>query len=178
MNQLKSLISDHNGTDPYDDVDQRAALRNFILNDAPFRKYLIERFAITGAIELCYDPLGAYKVDAGIKQDGKLIGLIEVDYYKQWDPDWPSNYKWCHALVRKIKYWKDNNLPYLACTFSAKGDKVLVSTDEMQMKYMHTKRKKLVVLKGEWVDDEFLEIPLKEAEKFGNWTESELRRVS
>lgn len=178
MNPVSSLVGHHNGDDPYNDLDQRNALKALILNDSSFRKYMIDKFDITGEIELCYDPLGTYKVDAGIKQDGILIGLIEVDYYFKWDPIWPSNYRWCHALARKIKYWQQEKLPYLGCTFNRQGNKVLVSTDEMQRQFMHTKRKKPVQLNGEWVEDEFLEIPLRVAKKFGEWTDEELRRVS
>ena len=37
---------------------------------------------------------------------------------------------------------------------------------------------KKVQLNGKWEDDWFLEIPLSVAEKFGDWTEEELKRVS
>ena len=57
-------------------------------------------------------------------------------------------------------------------------DKILASTNEMQEKYMYTKKMKKVQLNGKWEDDWFLEIPLPVAEKFGNWTEEELKRVS
>jgi hypothetical protein len=58
------------------------------------------------------------------------------------------------------------------------GDKMLVSTDEMQMDFMFTKKKKPVELNGERVNDFFLEIPLRIAKKFGSWTPEELKRVS
>ena len=55
---------------------------------------------------------------------------------------------------------------------------MLVSTDEMQMDFMFTKKIKKVQLNGKWENDYFLEIPLKVAKKFGSWTPEELKRVS
>ena len=177
---LSQRIREHNGQNCYDDSYQRDALVNLIHTDNEFREYIKEQFSITDEAntKICKDPLGDYKVDLGVKQNGELIGLIEVDYYIKWDPDWPENYRWCHALARKIKYWKEEGLPYIGCTLNKQGDKALVSTDEMQRKYMWTMKRKKVYLNNEWIDDKFIEIPLRVAKKFGNWTDDELRRVN
>ena len=178
MNPLNKQLRQHNGPECFNDKPERDALRNFLCTNKDFKNFVINQFGITAPVDLIFDPLGKFKVDAGIVQKDKLIGLIEVDYYTKWNPNWPYNYRWCHALVRKIAYWKNNNLPYIACTFNMKHDKVLVSTDEMQKKYMHTKKMKKVQLNGVWENDWFLEIPLSIAKKFGEWEEEELRRVS
>ena len=175
---ISNSIKEHLGSNSYDDKSERVAIKKFLCTNKDFQKFVVNQFGITAPVDLTFDPLGKYMVDAGIEQDGKLIGLVEVDYYTKWNPDWPYNYRWCHALVRKIKYWKENNLPYIACTFNMQHNKVLVCTNEMQEKYMYTKKRKPVELGGETVMDWFLEIPLSEAEKFGAWTEEELKRVS
>ena len=179
MNPLSEQLREHNGPDGFNDGPERVALRNLLFRDEPFRKFVIEQFNLSSPIdELKSDPLGLYKVDLGIYQNNVLLGLIEVDYYKKWNPSWPENYRWCHALVRKLKYWQELNLPYIACTFNTEHDKMLVSTNKMQAKYMHTKKKKPVELNGEIVMDWFLEIPLPVSKKFGKWTDEELKRVS
>ena len=175
---ISNSIKEHLGPNSYNDKPERDAIKKFLYTNKDFQKFVVNQFGITAPVDLTFDPLGKYMVDAGIEQDGKLIGLVEVDYYTKWNPDWPNNYIWCHALVRKIKYWKENNLPYIACTFNMQHNKVLVSTNEMQEKYMHTKIRKPVELGGETVMDWFLEIPLFDAEKFGDWTKEELKRVS
>ena len=182
---ISNNIKEHLGPKSYDDKKERIALKYFLYTNKDFQKFVVNYVGITGPIDLIFDPLGEYKVDAGIVQDGKLIGLIEVDYYTKWSPSesnpfgtWPYNYRWCHALVRKFKYWQNNNLPYIACTFNMQHTKMLVSTNEMQEKYMHTKKIKPVELANETVMDWFLEIPLSVAKKFGDWTEEELKRVS
>jgi len=179
MNPLSKQLRKHNGPECFDDEPERVALRNLLLRDKPFQKFVIEQFNLSSPIdELKSDPLGLYKVDLGIYQNNVLLGLIEVDYYKKWNPSWPKNYRWCHALVRKLKYWQELNLPYIACTFNMQHNKILVCTNEMQAKYMHTKKRKPVELNGEIVMDWFLEIPLPVSKKFGEWTDEELRRVS
>ena len=174
---ISNNIKEHLGSNSYDDKKERIALRYFLYTNKDFQKFVVNHFEITGPIDLIFDPLGERKVDAGIVQDDKLIGLVEVDYYTKWNPTWPYNYRWCHALVRKFKYWQSNNLPYIACTFNMQHNKMLVSTSEMQEKYMHTKKIKPVELGGETVMDWFLEIPLPVAKKFGDWTEEELKRL-
>ena len=179
MNPLNKQLRQHNGPECFNDKAERDALRRFALEDKLFQKFLIEQFGLTAPIdELRSDPLGLYKVDLGLYRNNVLLGLVEVDYYKKWNPDWPYNYRWCHALVRKLRYWQEEKISYIACTFNTEHNKMLVSTNEMQAKYMHTKKRKPVELNGEMVMDWFLEIPLPVSKKFGNWTEEELKRVS
>lgn len=178
MNPLNKSLRRHNGPNCFDDRKERKAIKRFLYKDKEFQNFVINQFKITAPVEFVLDPLGEMRVDAGLTQDGKLIGLIEVDYYKKWNSDWPENYRWCHVLVRKIKYWENTGLPYIACTFNTNLNKILVSTNEMQKKYMYTKKAKKVELNGKWEDDWFLEIPLSVAKKFGEWTKDELRRVS
>ena len=175
---ISNSLKQHLGPNSYDDKAERVALKKFLSTNKDFQKFVVNQFGITTPVDLIFDPLGEYKVDAGIIQNGNLIGLLEVDYYKKWNPFWPHNYRYCHALVRKLKYWKENNLPYIGCTFNMQHDKILASTNEMQEDYMYTKKKKNVQLNGKWVDDWFLEIPLSLAKKFGSWTTEELKRVS
>jgi hypothetical protein len=179
INPLSEQLRQHNGEDCFNDEKDRNALRKFLLHDKAFQKFVKNQFNLTAPIdELRNDPLGLYKVDLGLYRNNVLLGLLEVDHYKEWNPDWPYWYRYCHALVRKLKYWKKYNLPYIACTFNMQHDKILVSTNEMQAKYMYTKTRKPCNLNGEDVMDWFLEIPLPVAKKFGNWTKEELRRVS
>tara|TARA_A100001015_G_scaffold320190_1_gene445699 strand:+ start:4524 stop:5066 length:543 start_codon:yes stop_codon:yes gene_type:complete len=178
-NPLSEQLRLHNGPDGFNDEKDRDAVRNFFSIDKSWCEFVKERFQITGPVdELRPDPLGQKKVDLGLYQNNVLLGLIEVDHYIDWNPNWPDNYRWCHALVRKVKYWQGVDLPYIACTLNMQGDKMLVSTDEMQRDFMFTKKKKPVKLNGERVNDFFLEIPLRIAKKFGSWTPEELKRVS
>ena len=178
-NPLSKQLRLHNGPDCFNDELDRNAMREFFLTDRDWCEYVREYFKLTGpADELRSDPLGDKKVDLGLYRKNVLLGLIEVDYYMKWNPTWPYNYRWCHVLDRKIKYWESKGLPYIGCTFNMQRDKMLVSTDEMQKKFMHTKKMKKVQLNGEWEDDLFLEIPLPVAKKFGKWTSEELKRVS
>ena len=179
MNPLSNALRQHNGPDTFNDEEDRNAVLDFFRRDKRFCRFVKESFQLTEPVdELRPDPLGQMKVDLGLYRNNQLLGLIEVDHYTSWNPNWPNNYRWCHALVRKIKYWQGVGLPYIACTFNMQRDKMLVSTDEMQKKYMYTKKVKKVKLNGKWEDDLFLEIPLPVSEKFGKWTEEELRRVS
>ena len=114
------------------------------------------------------DPLGEYKVDLGIKceQDNKLIGLIEVDYFKKWELTWPSNYKFCNRLLRKEKYYMDNpQYPYINITFNVSGTDGIFTTKEIEQKYPIT----------EWFVPEVQKMEkgrrvlIKDAVKVGKW---------
>ena len=196
INPLSEQLKHHNGTracnytDCYDDHEDREILECWLkhgedYNDGAdeFRRFIVKEFNLPAIIDRIQpDPLGDKKVDLGLYSYSKgLMGLIEVDHYTKWNPDWPFNYRYCHALARKTKYWNTSearDLPYIACTFNMTRNKMLVSTKKMQMDYMHTMKQKSCEINGNMEWDYFIEIPLPVAKKFGAWTEEELRRVS
>lgn len=170
----------------YNDGRQRAALRWFVSKENPdpsFRKYLLSKIRADYTdmkFELIDDPLGNYAVDLGLvdKISGEIMMLIEVDYLTKFAPTWPGNYRVFHALERKFKYWEGKDIPYVACTFNTEGNKMIVSDDELQTQYMHTMKRKKMLIDGKWIEDKAIEIPLRESMKFGAWEQDELRRVS
>jgi len=196
INPLSEQLKKHNGsgafnyTDCYDDREDREALKcwltlgeDYNYGADKFRRFIVEEFNLPAAIDkIVDDPLGEYKVDLGLYSYNKgLMGLIEVDHYTQWNPNWPLNYRYCHALARKTKYWNTNeskDLPYISCTFNMIRNKMIVSTKKNQLDYMHTMKQKECLINGKKEWDWVIEIPLPVAKKFGDFSDDELRRVS
>ena len=165
------------GENNYDDSNERAALKRFLTEDEDFRKYIRKIFKLsTGKkYDLVQDPRGLYNVDLGLRNKaGWDVGLIEVDVYHDWDPDWPKNYKYFHVLERKRKYFEGTNVPYLHCTFNFQRIKMICCTADIIVRYpvvdMPFKKHDMI--------DRLSRIPLHLCHKFGPWTEEELKRVS
>ena len=84
-------------------------------------------------------PFGDYDVDLGIYKSGKLISTVDVERWKQWDSDWPSNYKYISFLGRKEKFLgrsKDFAMVY----FNKSLEKILVVSKKDILKYPTEKK--------------------------------------
>ena len=85
------------------------------------------------------NPIGDYDVDLGIlrKSDNKVMGLVEVDYFKKWTGDWwPYEHTdKLNRLLRKEKYHRGRLLPYVNVSFDTSGINAWLSDKETEMKY-------------------------------------------
>ena len=84
-------------------------------------------------------PFGEYGVDVGIYKDQELLSTVDVERWKQWDSDWPSNYKYISFLGRKEKFLigsKDFAMVY----FNKSLDKILVVSKKDILEYPTEKK--------------------------------------
>ena len=151
----------------YDDRKERNALKRFLHEDKDFRDYIFNTFKLNKELKyrLVPDPLGKKKVDLGIVESvtGKLVGLIEVDYFNAWKKAWPKFYKYHHILERKDKYWINNDYPYVAVTFNVLRDRMIVTDRETIIKYPVINKE----FKSMKKYDRVRELPLHESKFFG-----------
>ena len=160
------------GVKGFDDEAQRNALIKMCGDDGCpiLRGFIQDYFKMEDDKDYKFknDPLGECKVDLGIKckQDDKLIGLIEVDYFKKWGLTWPPNYRFCNRLLRKEKYYKEYpQYPYINITFNVGGTDGIFTTKEIEQKYRIT----------EWFVPEVQkmekgrQVLIKDAVKVGKW---------
>ena len=133
------------GAKGYDDIEQRLAFIKMVGTDGCpiLRKFLTNYFDMKEdkSYIIKVDPLGVKKVDLGIKceETNEIVGLVEVDYFKQWNPTWPSNYRFCNRLARKEKYYKMYpEYPYVNITFNVGGTDGIMTTKETEQKYRLT----------------------------------------
>ena len=160
------------GKKGYDDSAQRKSFKRMMSTCKILNQFLYEYFSLKNddnkRYKLIVDPFGKTKVDMGMKEisTGKLVGLIEVDYYKIWKDTWPPHYKYCNRLVRKEKYYKPYpELPYINITFNVYGTDGILTTKEMHEKYP---------IVDQWIPeikkyDKLRRVSLKDAIKVGNW---------
>ena len=122
----------HGQGTPYDDTNERAALRNFLKNSKDFQSFWANYFGTPTNSYLLEDPLGEKRVDMGIVTDeGKSIhGLIEVDVFNSWGESYPAHYKKFHVLERKLKYFEGTNYKYITCTFNNTHTQMVCTTRE------------------------------------------------
>ena len=143
---MKKYISNENkshaaGKQGYNDKPQRIAFRKMVQSDGcPILiEFLISYFNLVEGkdYKIVNDPLGERKVDLGILdvEENKLVGLVEVDYFKSWNSSWPNNYKVLNRVLRKEGYYSKNNLPYINISFNVQGDCGIFTTREMEQKY-------------------------------------------
>ena len=151
----------------YNDMPERESVERLLINDPKFHHWLRVYFKIRGPFELIHDPLGEYKVDMGVvDEDGKILGLIEVDVFFAWKNEWPSHYKWCHRLGRKRKYWINTPYPYINLTFSANHKDAIVTTREAEIQYPIKDK----YFKNKQMTEQIVEVPISDALKFGDWS--------
>lgn len=157
------------GAKGFNDRDQRIAFKNMTRTCPTLKSFLTDYFNIEPDKNyfITVDPLGEMKVDLGIvcEETNTIVGLVEVDYYKKWNPTWPSNYKYCNRLARKEKYYKHLPYPYVNITFNVGGTDGIMTTKEVEQKYPLT----------EWFVPEVgkkekgRRIRLEDAIKIGEW---------
>lgn len=160
------------GKKGYDDSAQRESFKRMMSTCKILNQFLYEYFSLKDdgdkKYKLIVDPFGETKVDMGMKEisTGKLVGLIEVDYYKIWKDTWPPHYKYCNRLMRKEKYYKPYpELPYINITFNVYGTDGILTTKEMHEKYP---------IVDQWIPeikkyDKLRRVSLKDAIRVGNW---------
>jgi len=162
------------GAKGFDDAEQRLAFKKMVGTDGCpiLRKYLMNYFDMKEdkSYIIIVDPLGVKKVDLGIKckETNEIVGLVEVDYFKQWNPTWPSNYTFCNRLARKEKYYKMYpQYPYVNITFNVGGTDGIMTTKEIEQKYPIT----------DWFvpeigkNDRGRQVLIKDAIKVGEWVQ-------
>tara|TARA_B100000035_G_scaffold94242_1_gene79766 strand:+ start:1982 stop:2509 length:528 start_codon:yes stop_codon:yes gene_type:complete len=157
------------GIKGFDDKEQRDAFKRMVKTCPVLYKYLYEYFNIdpNKNYRIEVDPLGEMKVDLGIRctDDNTIVGLVEVDYYKKWNPQWPSNYRYCNRLARKEKYYKEHDYPYVNITFNVGGTSGIMTTREIEQRYSLTEW--YVPEIGKY--DKGRRIRLEDAIKIGEW---------
>ena len=157
------------GAKGFDDKEQRKAFKKMVRTCQVLNSFLIDYFHIESdkKYKIIDDPIGEYKVDLRIKfvETNEIVGLVEVDYYKRWNPTWPSNYRFCNRLLRKEKYYYQYPYPYVNITFNVGGTDGIMTTREVEQKYPPT----------EWFVPEVgkkengRRIRLEDAIKIGKW---------
>lgn len=153
----------------YDDKPERNAFKKFVKEDDKTLEFLYDYMNLETDVryKIVDDPLGERRVDLGIvnTETGKLVGIVEVDVYESWKDEWPKYYKWNHRLLRKEKYYIDNDLPYINITFNTKYTSGICSTRELEQKYPVKHKEFKQFGKKDYVR----EIPLDESIKIGEW---------
>ena len=136
MTKLKERINErgalaHNGNS-YNDNPERLALRRFVRHCPEFRTFCKEYFGTNGNTIIKDDPLRKNQVDLGVVDEttSEIYGLIEVDVFIEWNPDWPKRYRMFHVLERKLKYFQSNNYKYITCSFSLNRKRMVCTTRE------------------------------------------------
>jgi hypothetical protein len=159
------------GKQGFNDKPQRLAFKNMVKKNGCviLRRYLTDYFNMEddNNYKIINDPIGEYKVDLGIQcvETNKIVGLVEVDYFKKWNPTWPSNYRFCNRLLRKEKYYKMYPYPYVNITFNVGGTDGIMTTKEIEQKY---KVKEWFVPEVQKYE-KGRQILLKDAIKVGEW---------
>ena len=149
-NQLSNKIRQagevvHGKGTPYDDTNERAALRNFLKNCPEFQVFWTDYFGTPANTMIKEDPLGKCKVDLGIVDktyESRIHGLIEVDVFESWGETFPTYYTKFHVLERKLKYFMESDYntvpdkngdcgyPYITCTFNKFHNQMACTTRE------------------------------------------------
>ena len=122
----------HGQGTPYQDKNERAALRNFLKTSKPFQDFWANYFGTPTNTMIKDDPLGEYKVDLGMVSNSNenIHGLIEVDVFNSWGEKYPVHYKKFHVLERKLKYFEGTDYKYLTCTFNKWHNQMVCTTRE------------------------------------------------
>ena len=121
----------HGKGNSYQDLAERIALRNFLVNCPNFQAFWANYFGTPPNTTLQEDPLGEYKVDLGIVDGESIYGLIEVDVFNSWgESGYPAHYKKFHVLERKLKYFEGTDYKYLTCTFNNTHTQMVCTTRE------------------------------------------------
>ena len=137
----------HGQGTPYQDKNERVALRNFLKKSKPFQDFWANYFGTPTNTMIKDDPLGEYKVDLGIVDrtyESRIHGLIEVDVFESWGETFPTYYTKFHVLERKLKYFMESDYntepdpkrngdcgyPYITCTFNKWHTQMACTTRE------------------------------------------------
>ena len=136
----------HGQGTPYQDKNERAALRNFLKTSAEFQGFWTNYFGTPANSCLKDDPLGKKKVDLGLVDrtyESRIHGLIEVDVFESWGENgYPIHYKKFHVLERKLKYFMESSYntepdvngdcgySYITCTFNKWHTQMACTTRE------------------------------------------------
>ena len=129
INQAGEAV--HGQGTPFQDKQERAALRKFLKTSKEFQQLWTNYFGTPANSYLMEDPLGEYGVDLGIVDlEHKIYGLIEVDVFESWGESYPAHYKKFHVLERKLKYFEDTDYRYLTCTFNKTHNQMCCTTRE------------------------------------------------
>lgn len=84
-------------------------------------------------------PFGEYDVDIGIFKEKNLVSTIDVERWRVWDNDWPTQYKYISFLGRKEKFLKRKE-SFAMVYFNNSLNKLLVINKEDIIKYPTEKK--------------------------------------
>ena len=128
----------------FDDKKDIETFFNMIQKDESLKKY-ITSFLPETPDHLRKHPNGKYGVDIGIVCKNNIIGTIDIERWKSWNPEWPDYYKHIHFLARKEKFLKQSNKPFFMANMNFDRTKVLmISRNDIEKyptieKYFHHK---------------------------------------
>ena len=114
--------------------------------------------------EVIEKPFGECDVDIGIKVNGKMVYIVDVERSNVWDDDWPSSFRYVSFLHRRDKYLKRKENFFMAY-FNTSFNKLLLVSKEDIVKYPYVK--KVFYNHGRKVDI-IKKIPFRCARLFGN----------
>ena len=169
MRKVTRQDKDRHAKRGYNDEPERNAMVRMMKNDKKCHDYICDYFSLDPNKEyfIQRDPFGNFDVDLAMRDDEKnIVGLIEVDVSYPWGAVWPSYFKWCHRLERKIKYYKGRPYPYMNFTFNTFHTSAIATTREIEEQYP-VRYDKPFVRQGH--TDNVKEIPIEAALKFGEW---------
>ena len=127
-----------NFSDRKNNFDDSPDVRSFIqhtLNDTKLQKYLLNYIPDGIACKWQYHPDDKYGIDiALVDETGKKYLLIDLERWKQWDNEWPDNYKYISFLARK-SHFLEEPVPFLMVFMSHRLNKLLIVDKESIKKY-------------------------------------------
>ena len=125
-------------SDRKNNFDDSPDVRMFIqhtLNDRKLQQYLLKYIPDGIACKWQYHPDDKYGIDiALVDETGKKHLLIDLERWKQWDNEWPDNYKYISFLARKSHFLEEPEL-FLMVFMSNKLNKLLIVDKESIKKY-------------------------------------------
>ena len=133
----------HNRKNAFDDNEDIDAFIDHTKKDPKLRQYLLKYIpdGITDP-KWKYHPDGKYKIDLAIvdNKTGKKHLLIDLERWKQWDDEWPHNYKYISFLARK-DHFLEEPIPFLMVYASNSLNKFLIVDKESIKKYEIVKKR-------------------------------------
>lgn len=128
----------------FDDREDIKTFFDMVNKDESLKKYLTS-FLPETPDHLRPHPNGKYGVDIGIVCKGEIIGTIDIERWREWNPNWPDYYKHIHFLARKEKFLKQSDKPFFMANMNFNRTKVLmISRNDIEQyptkeKYFHRK---------------------------------------
>jgi hypothetical protein len=85
-------------------------------------------------VEYVSKPHGDYDVDLGVKKEGVLGCIFDLEMMVPWDKDWPDHYQHVSFLDRKVKFMK-KPIPFIMVWINKQRNKFICADKETILKY-------------------------------------------